>query len=129
MLLEPPQSQQSVPNSSQSQPSSQPPVPAFPRNQSSAIHSLLNADPGHPPLIVDSVMTRDFFEELVDSTSPCTVEQLEQVYSVLMSEIWRTRGVWNRLSVVDSVRNALRELLEDMTGCQDFGPSSADMDR
>ena len=123
-----PQSQSSIPNSSQSQPLSQPPVPPFPRNQSSAIHSLLNADPGHPPLIIDTVNTRDFLDELVESTSPCTVEQLEQVYSGLMSEIWRTRSVWNRASVVDSVRNVLRDLLEDMTGCQDFGPNSIDMD-
>ena len=123
-----PQSQPSIPNSSQSQPLSQPPVPPFPRNQSSAIHSLLNDDPGHPPLIHDAEKTRDFHDELVELTSPCTVEQLEQVYSGLMSEIWRTRGMWNRASAVDGVRKTLRELLEDMTGCQDFGPGSADMD-
>ena len=52
------------------------------------------------------------------------MEQLEQVYSALMSEIWRTRGEWNRVKVVENVGAVLRDVLQDMNECQFFGPAS-----
>ena len=125
-LIELPPTQSSAPNSSQSQNPSQsaPPVPPFPRNQPSAIRSLLNDEPSHPPLTFDRGQTQAFLERLVVRTSACNVEQLEQIYSGLMSEIWRTRGSWNRNAVIDKAQAAFKELLNDMESCQDFGPRS-----
>ena len=130
------QSQMSVPTSSQSQPSQTPPVPTFPRHPS-AIHSLLNAsDPAlaaaatfdHPPIKVNASKTREFLEGLVVETDGCSVEQLEQVYSQIMGKIWETRGNWDRVEVLRDVTAALKDVLEDMAECQDFGPGSGNWD-
>ncbi|MCJ1353455.1 MAG: hypothetical protein MMC33_003441 [Icmadophila ericetorum] len=111
----------------------QPPVPPFPRPHASGIHSLLNASPpittvakipDHPPHLVDLHVTERFLDELLAKTSACTVEQSEQVYSALMSEIWRTRGEWNRVKVAEGMRELLDATLADMQDCQDFGPGS-----
>ena len=108
--------------------SSHPPVPPFSQTRPSGIHSLLNASPpvtpAHPPLTTDPRAVEAFFQELVQNTSPCSVEQLEQVYSALMSEIWRTRGQWNRVKVVENISAVLRDVLQDMNECQVFGPAS-----
>lgn len=125
-------SQRTHPSGSQSAKSSQnphPPVPPFPNMiaRPSNIASLLNASPPSTPavtLTTDPIATQDFFDELLRTTSPCSVEQLEQVYSALMSEIWRTRGTWNRVSVVEGLRGTLRNCLEDMHACQEFGAGS-----
>ena len=111
----------------------QPPVPPFPRPHASGIHSLLNASPpnnavakipDHPPHFVDLHITERFLDELVVKTSACTVEQLEQIYSALMSEIWRTRGEWNRVKVAEDLRELLNATLADMLECQEFGKGS-----
>ncbi|MCJ1478476.1 hypothetical protein MMC13_007156 [Lambiella insularis] len=119
--------QKSNSNSSQS---SHPPVPPF--SKPSGIHSLLNASPPatpatHQPLVMDIGRTQNFLEELVHETSPCSVEQLEQVYSALMSEIWSTRGMWNRVAVLEHLGDVLKDVLEDMMSCQDFGPGSMEL--
>ena len=135
----PSQAANSVDNASQPRPSQSqnhhnqtPAVPPFPR---SSVNSLLNNPypkpvpttqlvPSHPQLITDLVITQDFHTFLVEQTSSCSVEQLEQVYSALMAEIWRTRGVWNRVTVTNGVREVLMECLIDMKACQDFLPAS-----
>ena len=136
LRLEYPNSQSTNNNSSsQSQPSQPPAVPPFPRPHASGIHSLLNASPppskaltvvppGHPPLVKDLVLAQNFLEELVEVTTACSVEQLEQVYSALMGEIWQTRGRWDRAEVVEGVRGVLMDVLEDMRSCQEFGEGS-----
>ena len=124
--------QKSNSNSSQSQLASQsshPPVPPF--SKPSGIPFLLNASPpttpAHPPLVTEQAAANAFLHELVKETSACSVEQLEQVYSALMSELWRTRGQWNRVGVVDGMRGLLRDVLDDMMDCQDFGPGSMEL--
>ena len=115
-----------------------PPVPPFPR---STVNSLLNnpAPPtapqtthntdvapsrDRPQIITDLVDTQNFHNFVVTRTSACSVEQLEQVYSALMGEIWRTRGMWNRVEVTNRVRKVLMDCLEDMESCQNFLPAS-----
>lgn len=44
-----------------------------------------------------------------------------------MSEIWRTRGLWNRIAVIENVRTVLKDVLDDMMSCQDFGPASMEL--
>ena len=116
-------SQPSMMNSSQSQQSLRP-VPHGSRNHPSAIHSILNNDTERPRLAVDPMATEEFLGELVNKTSTCTVEQLEQIHSGLMDEIWKTRGSWNRIMVVDGMRNVLEDLLDDIARCQRLGSDS-----
>ena len=41
-----------------------------------------------------------------------------------MSEIWATRGEWDRVRVCEGVRRAFEECWEDMRACQEFGEAS-----
>lgn len=131
---EAPHSQTSIPNSSQSQSSQHtPPVPVYPRPV--GIRSLLNAPPpnevpsstpSHPLLVPNFALTQDFLDNLVEGTRYCSVEQLEQVYSVLMSGIWKTRGEWNRVNVLEELRKALTNVLDDMKEYQGLGQGCTD---
>lgn len=65
-------------------------------------------------------MTDNLLEYLTEQTSGYSVEQLEQVYSALMDQIWKTRGEWNRVKVIGEVRAAFEEVTEDIKACQDL---------
>lgn len=141
--------------SSQSQSLSQPPVPAFDapsRARSTSIHALLNDDHAQDSHSTSNATTtkphssnnnastekeksaalaidHDFVTRLHDDvsarTTGCSVEQLEQVNSVLMDTVWRTRQEWNRSRVALLVGEAFNKVLEDMEECGwEFGPSS-----
>ena len=126
----------SQPQSSQSKPQV-PEVPAFSRSHGS-IRNILNDTPpnsavpppstdmvpSNPVLVADIVAFEELLQMMVTATSPCTVEQLEQIYSTLMSEIWDTRGEWNRVRVATVVRARFLDVLQDINDCQDVGPSS-----
>lgn len=117
-----PQSTQS--QSQPSQPSQPPAVPKFP-STTMHISKLVNGDlPGAPTLRKDVQLNQNFLSDLVGKTSGCSVEQLEQVNSVLMDHVWRTRGSWDRVRVVNDAGSILDELLEDMGTLQGFGKSS-----
>ena len=71
----------------------------------------------------------DFLTELHDNissrTTGCSVEQLEQVNSVLMDTVWRLREEWNRTHVAMAVVIAFNRVLDEMEESgSDFGPSS-----
>ena len=111
------------------QPASQyPAVPPFsrPSNPHGSIHHLLTTDvaPKHSSvvskLVTDPAMTDNFLEYLTEQTSGYSVEQLEQVYSALMDQIWKTRGEWNRAKVLVDVRAAFEEVTDDIKACQDL---------
>ena len=102
------------------QPSQTPAVPRFPSN-------ILNGPASAPPahnLRVDRSVSGAFLDELARVTGGCSIEQLEQVYSALMNAIWRTRGDWDRIGVVNEAKSVLQELLDDMEQCQRVGPLS-----
>lgn len=65
-------------------------------------------------------MTDNLLEYLAEQTSGYSVEQLEQVYSALMDQIWKTRGEWNRTKVIRDVRAVFEEVTEDIKACQDL---------
>ena len=118
--LDLPHSQSSGFNSSQSQPpsqpGSQPPVPAFnapSRPQNASIHALLN-DEAPPTLITDGGFLASLLPVLVDESKGCSVEQLEQLNSMLMDYIWRTRGDWNRTKITTTAMQMFRDTLADM---------------
>lgn len=126
-----PYSQSSGPNSSQSQPKSQPgsqpPVPPFnapSRWQNASIHSLLN-DEAPPSMVIDYAFLGDLLEHLVESTSGCSVEQLEQANTSMMDWIWKSRDDWNRTKVSAKVLEIFNEVLDDMRQIgQEFLPAS-----
>ncbi|KAK5458409.1 TAT-binding protein-like protein 7, AAA ATPase [Exophiala xenobiotica] len=130
------------PSSSQGQgqeTSSQPPVPAFDAadregrrlsrsNGPADMQELLN--PSNSPMIAptaNSQHTRpnlvqveersldSFHAEVTDKTSKLSIEQLEQVNSVLMDELWQTRGEWDRGKVLEGLTRAFNWVLDDMT--------------
>jgi ATPase family AAA domain-containing protein 2 len=64
-------------------------------------------------------------QEITDQTSGLSVEQLEQVNSVLMDTLWKTRGEWDRERVLGMVAEAFNQGLRDMQSVgQDFGSGS-----
>lgn len=63
--------------------------------------------------------------DLVDNTSGLGVEQLEQVNSVLMDVLWKTRDEWDRRKVLAKLVENFNEVLADMKRVgQDFEPLS-----
>ncbi|KAK5080053.1 TAT-binding protein-like protein 7, AAA ATPase [Exophiala xenobiotica] len=63
--------------------------------------------------------------DLADKTSGLSVEQLEQVNSVLMDVLWKTRGEWDRRKVLARLVESFNEVLADMKSVgQDFQPLS-----
>lgn len=73
-------------------------------------------------------MTDSLLDLLADQTSGYSVEQLEQVYSALMDQIWKTRGEWNRMKVVRDVRGVFEEVTEDIRACQDLCDRSMEIE-
>ena len=113
-----------------------PAVPPWPRDKSS-INSLLNDPPPSSSdaltslshqLKVDHAYASYLLEYLITKTSGCSVEQLEQIYSALMSEIWKTRGQWDRGKVARRVHTVFRELLEDIRSCQGISMGSMEIE-
>lgn len=82
----------------------------------------------HPQLVLDPTYMSNLLELLVSQTSSCSVEQLEQIYSALMSEIWKTRADWNRAKVARRVGGVLKEVLEDISACQGLPEESLELD-
>lgn len=122
---------------SQPERSSQTPaVPQWPREKSS-INSLLN-DPvpdtskalttKDPQLTIAGPHTAHLLRTLVERTSGCSVEQLEQVHSALMSEIWTTRGDWDRARVALNATKLFDNVMEDIRRCQRIAAPSMDID-
>lgn len=128
------------PLSQQERLSQNPAVPIFPReNSKTTISSLLNNPPApsaastvvapkHPPLVLDNAYTSNLIDAIVHQTSGCSVEQLEQVYSALMSEIWRTRGEWDRGKVAREVGRCFEEVMDDIKYMQDISAGSLEIE-
>ena len=114
--------------------SSQPPVPLFdeinraPQSQerpNSQLRDILNPEPQPSLTLPDANRLQNFHQDFADRTSGLTIEQLEQVNSVLMDTVWKTRGEWERGKVLDAVGDAFNDVMKDMSEAgQDFGPSS-----
>lgn len=88
-----------------------------------AVSALLNpASPDkpqpQPALILDQRYLAQFLDELVTRSSGLSVEQLEQVFAVLMSSIWQHKAEWNRMSVIDACATAFNEVIVDIESMQ-----------
>ena len=82
---------------------------------------------GSPRLLINERSIDQLIDFIVEQTSGCSVEQLEQVYSAIMNEIWQTRGDWNRTYVASRVKKRfqleiddIREIQGQDTGSMDF---------
>lgn len=128
----------------QSQPQSQPPsqpssqplpmAPPPPTRQPTSLTAILNntsAAPqdeqqqhAHPQFLLDLRNLAHLHENMVQKSSGCSVEQLEQINAVLMDAIWRQRGEWNRNKVAKCVKDAFNAIVEDIERCQKIAPNS-----
>ncbi|KAF6230221.1 hypothetical protein HO133_004561 [Letharia lupina] len=137
-----PNSNPSDPSSSQgqlSQPerlSQTPAVPLFHRDRTD-INSILNDPvPGasralatlQPQLIIDQALSANLLHNVVAQTSGCSIEQLEQVYSALMNEIWRTRGEWDRGKVALQLNRVFADVMADIHSCQGLAAGSMEIE-
>lgn len=55
-----------------------------------------------------------FLDMLVNRTSGCSIEQLEQINRELMDEIWHTRGEWNRMTVLSRLTSVFNDTIGDI---------------
>lgn len=137
-----PNSNLSGPSSSQgqlSQPerlSQTPAVPLFQRDRTD-INSILNDPvPGasralatlQPQPIVDQALSANLLDNVVAQTSGCSVEQLEQIYSALMKEIWKTRGEWDRGKVAMQLNRVFADVMADIHSCQGLAAGSMEIE-
>ncbi|KAI0552940.1 hypothetical protein F4679DRAFT_30308 [Xylaria curta] len=67
-----------------------------------------------PQVEVPDQMAEAFLKSLVDGTSGCTVEQLEQINRDMMSKLWETRGEYNRMWVYSEVTTVFNKTMEDI---------------
>ncbi|KAK3322490.1 hypothetical protein B0H66DRAFT_472831 [Apodospora peruviana] len=56
----------------------------------------------------------EFLQTMVDRTSGCSIEQLEQINRELMDEIWRTRNEWNRMAVLSTLVSVFNDTINDI---------------
>lgn len=138
-----PNSNPSDPSSSQGQLSQTerlsqtPAVPLF-QGDRTDINSILN-DPVpsasralatlQPQLVIDQALSANLLQNIVSQTSGCSVEQLEQIYSALMNEIWRSRGEWDRARVALQLNGVFADVMADIHSCQGLGTGSMESER
>lgn len=130
--------------SSGSQNSQVPAVPPFnagPRMPSSKSHpsfaNLLNDSPVEPTssqassqkdLILDDFFVEDLLKRLVDRSSGCSIEQLEQINRELMETLWKMRGEYNRNQVAGALIKVFNETITDIEEMQKVLNPSQDLD-
>lgn len=108
-----------------------PPFPAPPRIQPisrpAGFANLLNDTPVEPTSsqmssqkeqIIDEVFVADLLRHLVDGSSGCSVEQLEQVFRELMDTLWTMRGEWNRSVVTANLVTVFNSTIHDIEAIQ-----------
>ncbi|PMD36570.1 AAA-domain-containing protein [Hyaloscypha variabilis F] len=129
------QSYPSQTSSSGSQPSQNPAVPSFsapprmpaPISRPAGLANLLNDSPVEPAssqassqkdLIVDDFFVDDLLKRLVEGSSGCSIEQLEQINRELMETLWKLRGEYNRNQVANSLASVFNETITDIEEMQ-----------
>ena len=138
-----PNSNPSNPSSSQGQASASQPdhfsqtpaVPPFPRDGTTINSLLIDSTPGpskalttvSSEVLLDPTYTYELVDDIVSRTSGYGVEQLEQVYSAMMSEIWRTRGSWDRGEVARHVASVFEDVMDDIKMCQGVANGSMEL--
>lgn len=114
---------------SQPQPMGPPPVSRQATSIANILNTTNNASPPkpaepQPQMILEVAMADDLHDNLTKKSSGCSVEQLEQINSVLMDKVWRMRSEWNRNQVVRGVQDAFNLAIEDIDHVQKISPNS-----
>ncbi|KUJ20907.1 AAA-domain-containing protein [Mollisia scopiformis] len=120
--------------SSGSQTSQNPAVPPFtsgPHMPTSKSHpsfaNLLNDSPVEPSstqmssqkdFIIDDYFVDDLLKRLVEGSSGCSIEQLEQINRELMETLWRLRGEYNRNQVITALVQMFNDTITDIEEMQ-----------
>jgi len=125
-----------TPSSSQHSQSQNPAVPPFnapaPRpspskSKPAGIANLLNDSPVEPTssqlssqkdAIIDPYFLEDLYRRLVDGSSGCSIEQMEQLNRELMESLWAQRGEWNRNKVAATLVEVFNETIRDIEEMQ-----------
>lgn len=111
-------------------------MPLFQRDRTD-INSILNDPvPGisralttlQPHLVIDQALSANLLKNIVAQTSGCSVEQLEQVYSAMMNEIWRTRGEWDRGKVALQLNQVFADVMADIHSFQGLAAGSMEIE-
>jgi hypothetical protein len=56
----------------------------------------------------------------METTSGCTIEQLEQLNREMMDEIWKSRNEWNRVKVLGHLQVVFNDTIGDIDHMQGF---------
>ncbi|KKA31156.1 hypothetical protein TD95_005105, partial [Thielaviopsis punctulata] len=59
-----------------------------------------------------------FLGQVTERTSGCTIEQLEQIGREMMDDVWRTRGEWNRVKVLEDLTDVFNYAIGDIEETQ-----------
>jgi hypothetical protein len=110
-------------NSDPSQSSQQQNAMAPPRHTSN-LGAILNDEEPKPQLILDEPQLVAFHQMLVNATSGCSLEQLEQINASLMDAIWKNRSDYNRNVVLHKVQDAFNKIISDISVMQQILKSS-----
>ncbi|KAF2691817.1 AAA-domain-containing protein [Lentithecium fluviatile CBS 122367] len=119
-----PSNSQPSQSSSQHRPMSAPVPPRHTTN----LGSILNDDSAAPQLIIDEKHVSEFHDLLVEQTSGCSLEQLEQINAALMEAVWKQRAEWNRNVVLRQVIEAFNEIIADIQAMQEIMRSSQELE-
>ncbi|KAH7360486.1 hypothetical protein BKA65DRAFT_186045 [Rhexocercosporidium sp. MPI-PUGE-AT-0058] len=125
-------SQTSSSGSQQSQNPAVPPFSAGPRmpiskSRPTGFANLLNDSPIEPTssqassqkdIIIDDFFVEELITRLVDGSSGCSIEQLEQINRELMETLWKMRGEYNRNQVVTALATMFNETITDIEEMQ-----------
>lgn len=121
--------------SSGSQHSQNPAVPPFsagPRmpvskSRPTGFANLLNDSPVEPSssqgssqkdIIIDEYFVEDLLKRLVEGSSGCSIEQLEQINRELMETLWKMRGEYNRNQVANALAGVFNDTITDIEEMQ-----------
>jgi hypothetical protein len=95
-----------------------------PPRHTSNLGAILNDEEPKPQLILDEPQLVAFHQMLVNSTSGCSLEQLEQINASLMDAIWKNRSDYNRNVVLHKVQDAFNKIITDISVMQQILRSS-----
>ncbi|TLD04899.1 uncharacterized protein PgNI_09854 [Pyricularia grisea] len=74
--------------------------------------------------VIDDHQVSVFLDNLVEQTSGCTVDQLEQINRELMEQLWSTRSEWNRNKVLIMLKATYNETIRDIEEMQGSFPNT-----
>lgn len=104
------------------QPLGPPPVPVQIKDQNENDSHL--SSQGFPISVPESSLD-PVLDTILDRTSGCTVDQLEQISREIMDYIWTSRHERNRSRVINNLSKVFNSTISDMEKVQGLGPSSS----